>query len=222
MRITSDVTAAGSRWTFSFPKPPKLDTVWRDGEYDREAGRRHLIGCGDCITWADSDDHLVCAVALTFLDLVDQWKDWAANDDASRDRHTLDRLDRRADRDITTKVRVEFRRNRGGVRFRITHANLRDVVEKDEFERYLAQVLADIAMDLRDRFNSTHGEVIQLDPATERMAMELRGARSLAEIEEERRRKNDERMLCDNYRNGYCSPLSPGCPHCLNGRCVEI
>ena len=224
MRITADVLSAGKRWTFTFPKPPKLGEMLVDDGFDYAAALKHLRRFDHQIQWSSSDDQLVVAVALTFLDLVSQWKDDAADVDASKDERAQERIERHAHKGISTKVRVDFRRKRGEkVQMRISHANLCEAFQREDFEHCFAMILADLAVSLRKRIiRDGYGDVLELDAGTLALADEAEAIRSRADERDRIRKANEERLICERYRNGYCTPCKFDCPHCKGGVCVEL
>ena len=174
--------------------------------------------------FSGDDDNLVYAAALTFLEKIYRWYDEACVQMTKDERRkTCERLNRRAERDLVTKVRVDIRRRKGArLLMKISHANLVDCVQKEQHEKSLAKLFADTALALQEQWREDGRDILELDDATQGLAAEIRAERDQIKAERERKASNDRRLICEFHRRGYCSPCQFECPHYKNGRCVEI
>ena len=229
MKLSANVIAAGNRWVFEFPPPMKLEDVFRkdsNGElmFDDTVARQYLSKC-EGICWANTDNRLVLAIVLNFLEVCALWREDAKSEKASSDIKTRERIERRSRRDMCTKVRVKIQhKGPAGVLFDVDYGNPDGVVEKERYERFLALIFADLANSLKNRLaRSGYGDVIELSQRVKEMVAEVKNIRENAALENEISTKNAKRHICKYYYSGdVCSPCQFNCEHYRNGRCVDL
>jgi len=228
MRITARISSSGDYW---HPQWPRIDIRGAypvvDGRetFDEPAFRRMIRDCRN-VQFGSDDWGAPVAFAALLIQTVNDWMDDNERGKDDKSRRIDSRLNRRLDCCSVSFCRIDLTAVRhvlaDGAIVRTPKVRIvtddGGVVQKEHYERDFAMLLADVCREYSKKFVARGDAPVVFASETERLLDELH-ERTVAD---DVRKANENRLLCDRYRNGQCSPCKFDCPHYESGRCVAV
>ena len=233
MRIVSKISADGNRWAVKFPKVdaqkcfPFLDgkQTAQPDECLAELQRLERNDLG--VRGVDYREKFLNCAVCQWIRLLNNWKDENCIAMTAKDwEKSQSRLERKIVAERVAYARADWRcawdeRNRPYLICTIT-TNDNGAFQRNPFYRMWAWKMAEAAKSMSDDFESGGENGIDLRGECAQLLKELEEFKAEKRREDELKRVNEERFMCERHMaGGFCSPCKFDCPCYRNGMCVE-